>query len=66
MPLQGVEEMRRQMETWFPMVHLIATTSASSKIHEFGPEARMTPEEVTRAFLAIRELNEKGLAARMM
>lgn len=54
------------METWFPEIHLIATTSVGSSIGRFGPEQGMTPEEVTKAFLAIRGLTEGGLAARMM
>lgn len=47
-------------------VHLIATTSVGSSIGRFGPENGMTPEEITKAFLAIRGLTEGGLAARMM
>ena len=58
--------MKRQMERWFPEVMLIATTSVGSSIGQYGPELRMTPEELTKGYLAIRGLTEEGLAARMM
>ena len=63
---QGVEEMKRQMDRWFPEVLLIATTSVGSSIGQYGPEQYMSPEELTKAYLAIRGLTEEGLAARMM
>lgn len=66
MCFQGVEEMKRQMDRWFPEVMLIATTSVGSSIGQYGPESHMTPEELTKAYLAIHGLTEDGLAARMI
>jgi hypothetical protein len=50
----------------YPELELVATTSAGSSIGPYGPEAAMTPHQLTKAFLATRGLSQDGLAARMI
>ena len=62
----GYEDMRIKMEEWYPSLSLIATTSIGTVVGTHGPEAMMTPNQITRAFLATKGLNREGLAARMI
>lgn len=64
---EGVEEMHSKMNQWYPTLQHTAMSSIGSRTESYGPEAVVTPHQLTKAFLATRGFhNPDGLAARMV
>ena len=50
----GFELVRKTLEDFFPTLDYVATSSAGAAVGEFGPPFDVSPQALTRAFLASR------------
>ena len=59
---EGFSMARKALEDAFPSLNYVATSSAGAAVGEFNPPFRVSPQQLTRAFLASRnadgDLNE--------
>lgn len=63
---EGYALMRAKMELWYPEIEMVATRSRGSTIEEHGPEREISPHQMSRVYLATKDLPKEGFAARMI
>ena len=72
---EGIEEVREFMEGLYPRLDAMATSSAGASFQyqtktgetiQLLPEMHMTREQLTKAFLATRNMDQDNLATRMI
>jgi len=63
---EGFVEVRRRLETWFPKLAHVATSSMGASIGEYIADDVVTPQSITRAFLSSRGMVPDTLGARVV
>ena len=63
---EGYATMRANMELWYPEIEVVATRSRGSTIGPHGPEREITPQQMSRVYLATKDFPKEGFAARMI
>ena len=63
---EGVEEVRRHLDDWFPRLADVATSSLGASVGPYMGELDVTPMQLTRAFLASVHMTPDSLGARVV
>jgi len=63
---EGVEEVRRHLDDWFPRLAHVATSSLGASVGPYMGELDVTPMQLTRAFLASVHMTPDSLGARVI
>ena len=63
---EGVEEVRRKLEDWFPRLADVATSSMGATVGPYMGEMDVTSQQLTRAYLASAHMEPDSLGARVI
>jgi hypothetical protein len=63
---EGFSEVRRRLEDWFPKLTHVATSSQGASVGEYIADYVVTPQILTRAFLASTGMTKDSLGARVV
>ena len=63
---EGFIQMRRRLESWFPKLSHVATSSVGASIGGWIADFEVSPQQITRAFLASRGVEKDSLGARVL
>jgi hypothetical protein len=63
---EGYIEVRRRLDSWFPKLTHVATSSVGASIAEHIADFTVTPMQLTRAFLSSRGMEPDSLGARVI
>lgn len=63
---EGVEEVRRKLEDWFPRLADVATSSMGATVGPYMGELEVTSQQLTRAFLASVHMTPDSLGSRVI
>lgn len=63
---EGFSDVRNRLEDWFPKLSHVATSSSGATIGEYIADLTVTPQQLTRAFLASSGMVADSLGARVV